>query len=66
VLRSENVIPPPIWLMPEAGQYLPGYRELRQCVPGFLDLCFGLALALEATLQPIRSRECLRASFSVE
>ena len=54
VLRGERVSPPPIWLMRQAGRYLPEYRELRQRVPGFLDLCFNPALAAEATLQPIR------------
>jgi uroporphyrinogen decarboxylase len=53
-LRGESVSPPPIWLMRQAGRYLPEYRELRQRVPGFLDLCFNPALAAEATLQPIR------------
>ena len=54
VLRGESVTPPPIWLMRQAGRYLPEYREQRQRVPGFLDLCFNPALATEATLQPIR------------
>lgn len=46
--------PPPIWLMRQAGRYLPEYRKVRAQAGGFLDLVYDPAKAAEVTLQPIR------------
>jgi uroporphyrinogen decarboxylase len=53
-LRGQAISPPPIWLMRQAGRYLPEYREVRAKAGSFLNLCYSPELAAEVTLQPIR------------
>ena len=54
VLNGERIDPPPIWIMRQAGRYLPEYRELRTRAKSFLDFCYSPSLATEAVMQPLR------------
>ena len=54
VLRGERRDPPPIWLMRQAGRYLPEYRALREAKGGFMELLLDPEAAAEVTLQPVR------------
>lgn len=54
VLRGERRDPVPMWLMRQAGRYLPEYRELRAAKGGFLDMAYDPETAAEITLQPLR------------
>lgn len=54
VMNGAHIEPSPIWVMRQAGRYLPEYRELRKTAKNFLDFCYTPDMAVEATMQPIK------------
>src|SRR5215212_8815379 len=54
VLGGERRDPPPMWMMRQAGRYLPEYRKLREDKGSFLDLVYDAEAAADVTLQPLQ------------
>ena len=57
VIINKKTTVKPIWIMRQAGRYLPEFREIRQKNPDFIKLCLNSELAAEITLQPLKRFE---------
>ena len=54
VIKNKNTSFNPIWIMRQAGRYLPEFREIRKQNPNFINLCLNKDLSAEITLQPLK------------
>ena len=54
VIVNKNTINKPVWVMRQAGRYLPEFREIRKKNPNFIELCLNHKLSSEITLQPVK------------
>ena len=54
IKERNNNLPNPIWIMRQAGRYLPEYRAIRKNYSNFLEFCYSVEDAAEVTLQPIK------------
>ena len=54
VIINKNTKIKPIWIMRQAGRYLPEFREIRKLNPNFIELCLNENLSSEITLQPLK------------
>ena len=54
VLKNKDTTVNPIWIMRQAGRYLPEFREIREKNQNFINLCLNTKLSTEITLQPIK------------
>ena len=54
VIINKNTSLNPIWIMRQAGRYLPEFREIRKKNPNFINLCLNKQLSAEITLQPLK------------
>ena len=54
VIVNKNTVSKPVWIMRQAGRYLPEFREIRKKNPNFIELCLNHKLSSEITLQPVK------------